>query len=156
MLQKMVVIGNERNFGCCAERRKFLIVRIFDEGKDRAGKLSLWTKEISELIPMEGRNSAQNKLGLAPGRFAPNHLKTPFPDSREDARRSAFRIEARGDGDIRVDDNPFHSDYFIHHKLEKISPKILTRSAEFAGAHSPTGERIESDDRIATYNPHRA
>jgi hypothetical protein len=139
MRQEMVVIGNERNFGCGAERRKFPIVRIFDEGKavgiDMAGKLSLWAKEISELIPTEGRNSAQNKLGLAPGRFVPNQLKTPFPDSREDTRRSAFRIEARGDEDIRVDDNPFHSDYFIHHKPEKISPTILTRSAEFAGAH---------------------
>ena len=100
-----------------------------------AGKLSLWEKEISVLIPTKGRNSAQNKLGLAPGRFVPNQLKTPFPDSREDTRRSAFRIEARGDEDIRIDDNPFHSDYFIHHKPEKISPKILTRSAEFANTH---------------------
>jgi hypothetical protein len=138
MRQEMVVIGNEWNFGCCAERREFSIVRIFDEGKvvgiDTAAKLSLWTKEISELIPTEGWNSAQNKLGLAPGRFVPNQLKTPFPDSREDARRCAFRVEARGYEDIRVDDNPFHSD-FIHHKLAKISPKILMPSAEFAGEH---------------------
>ena len=129
MRQEMVVIGNKRNFGCGAERRKFPIVRIFDEGKavgiGTAGKLSLWAKEISELIPMEGRNSAQNKLGLAPGRFVPNQLKTSFPDSREDTCRSAFRIEARGDEDIRV--------------LEKISPKILTRSAEFAGALADWG-----------------
>ena len=138
MRQEMVVIGNEWNFGCCAERREFSIVRIFDEGKvvgiDTAAKLSLWAKEISELIPTEGRNSAQNKLGLAPGRFVPNQLKTSFPDSREDTRRCAFRVEARGYEDIRVDDNPFHSD-FIHHKLAKISPKILMRSAEFAGEH---------------------
>jgi hypothetical protein len=123
MRQEMVVIGNERNFGCCAERRKFPIVRIFDEGKvvrvDTAGKLSLWAKEISELIPTEGRNSAQNRLGLAPGRFVPNQLKTSFPDRREDTRRCAFRVEARGYENIRVDDNPFHSD-FIHHKLAKI------------------------------------
>jgi hypothetical protein len=43
MRQEMVVIGNEWNFGCCAERREFSIVRIFDEGKvvgiDTAGKL---------------------------------------------------------------------------------------------------------------------
>jgi hypothetical protein len=85
MRQKMLVIGNERNFGGCAERREFSIVRIFDEGKvvgiDTAGKLSLWAKEISELIPMEGWNSAQNKLGLTPGRFVPNQLKTSFADS---------------------------------------------------------------------------
>jgi hypothetical protein len=142
MRQEMVVIGNEWNFGCCAERREFSIVRIFDEGKivgiDTAGKLSLWAKEISELIPTEGRNSAQNKLGLAPGRFVPNQLKTSFPDSREDTRRCAFGVEDRSYEDIRVDDNPFHSD-FIHHKVAKISPKILTRSAEFAGEHYPTG-----------------
>ena len=158
MRQEMVVIGNEWNFGCCAERREFSIVRIFDEGKvvgiDTAGELCLWAKEISELIPTEGRNSAQNKLGLAPGRFVPNQLKTSFPDSREDTRRCAFRVEACGYEDIRVDDNPFHSD-FIHHKLAKISPKILTRSAEFAGEHKPTRERIESDDRIAACNPRR-
>ena len=128
MRQEMVVIGNEWNFRCCAERREFSIVRIFDEGKvvgiDTAGKLSLWAKEISELIPTERWNSAQNKLGLAPGRFVPNQLKTSFPDSREDTRRCAFRVEFRGYEDIRVDDNPFHSD-FIHHKLAKISPKIL-------------------------------
>jgi hypothetical protein len=137
MRQKMLVIGNERNFGGCAERREFSIVRIFDEGKvvgiDTAGKLSLWAKEISELIPMEGWNSAQNKLGLTPGRFVPNQLKTSFADSREDTRRCAFRVESRGYEDIRVDDNPFHSDFIIHHKLAKISPKILTRSTEFAG-----------------------
>jgi hypothetical protein len=66
MRQEMVVIGNEWNFGCCAERREFTIVRIFNEDKvvgiDTADKLSLWPKEISELIPTEGRNSAQNKL----------------------------------------------------------------------------------------------
>jgi hypothetical protein len=98
MRQEVVVIGNEWNFGCCAERREFSIVRIFDEGKvagiDTAGKLSPWAKEISELIPTEGRNSAQNKLGLAPGRFVPDQLKTSFPDSSEDTRRCAFRVEA--------------------------------------------------------------
>jgi hypothetical protein len=53
MRQEMVVIGNEWNFGCCAERREFSIVRIFDEGKvvgiDTAAKLSLWTKESANL-----------------------------------------------------------------------------------------------------------
>ena len=134
MRQEMVVVGNEWNLGCCAERREFSIVRIFDEDKvvgiDTAGKLSLWAKEIRELIPTEGRNSAQNKLGLAPGRFVPNQLKTSLPDSRDDTRRYAFHVEARSYEDIRVVDNPFHSD-FIHHKLAKISP----RSAEFAGEH---------------------
>ncbi len=136
MRQEMVVIGNEWDFGCCAERREFSVVRIFDEDKvvgiDTVGKLSFWAKEISELIPMEGRNSAQNKLGLAPGRFVPNQLKTSFPDSRDDTRRGTIRVEAGGYEDIRVDDNPFHSD-FIHHKLAKISPKIHARSAEFTG-----------------------
>ena len=138
MRQDMVVIGNEWYFGCCGERRKFSIVRIFDEGKvegiDTAGKLSLWAKEISELIPTEGRNSAHNKLGLAPCRFVPNQLKMSFPDSREDTRRCAFRVEARSYEEIRVDDNPFHSD-LVHHKLAKISPNILARSAELAGEH---------------------
>jgi hypothetical protein len=142
MRQEMVVIGNEWNFGCCAECREFSIVRIFDEGKavgiDPAGKLSLWAKEISELIPPEGWNSAQNKLGLAPGRSVPDQLKASFPDSREDTRRRAVRVEARGYEDIRVDDNPFHSG-FIPHKLAKISRKILTRSAEFARENKPTG-----------------
>ena len=129
MRQEMVVIGNEWNFGCCAERRKFSIVRIFNEDKvvgiDTAGKLALWPKEISELIPTEGRNSAQDKLGLAPGRFVPDQLKTSLPDSRKDTLRCASRVEARGYEDIRVDDNPFHSD-FIHRKLAKVSRKILT------------------------------
>jgi len=62
MRQEMVVIGNERNFGRCTERREFSIVRIFDEAKvvgiDTAGKLSLWPKKITELIPTEERNSA--------------------------------------------------------------------------------------------------
>ena len=128
MRQEMVVIGNEWNFGCCAERRELSIVRIFDEGKvvgiDTAVKLSLWAKEISELIPMEGRNSSQNKLSLAPGWFVPNQLKASFPDSREDTRRCAFHVKSRRYEDIRVDDNPFHLD-FIHHKLAKISLKIL-------------------------------
>lgn len=112
MRQEMVVIGNEWNFGCCAERGEFSIVRIFDEGKvvgiDTAGELSFWSKEISELIPTEGRNSAQNKLGLAPSRFVPDQLKASFPDSRDDTRRGAFRVEACSYEDIRVDDNPFH------------------------------------------------
>src|SRR6516164_6890509 len=68
MRQEMVVIGNAWYFDCCAEHREFSIVRIFDEdkvvGMDTAGKLSLRPKEISELIPAEERNSAQNKLGL--------------------------------------------------------------------------------------------
>jgi hypothetical protein len=158
MHQEKVVIGNEWNFGCCAERREFAIVRIFNEGKvvviDTARKLSLWAKEISELIPTEGRNSAQNKLGLAPGRFVPDQLKASLPDSREDTRRCAFRVKARGYEDIRVDGNPRHSD-FIHHKMAKISRKILTRNAEFAGEHYPTGEPIDSDDRIAACNTRR-
>jgi hypothetical protein len=83
---------------------------------------------------MEGRNSAQNKLGLAPGRFVPNQLKASFPDSREHTRRCSYRVEARGYEDIRVDDKPFHLD-FIPHKLAKISPQILPRSTEFAGEH---------------------
>src|SRR5271168_3846947 len=78
MRQEMVVIGNQWNFGCCAECCEFSVVRVFDEGKvvgiDTTGKLSLWAKEISELIPMVGRNSTQNKLSLAPGRFVPNQL----------------------------------------------------------------------------------
>ena len=129
MRQEMAVIGNEWNYGCCAERRKFPIVRIINEDKvvgiGTAGKLSLWQKEISELIPTEGRNSAQNKLCLAPGRFAPDQLKTSLPDSRKDTLRCASRVKARGYEDIRVDDNPFHSD-FIHRKLAKVSRKILT------------------------------
>ena len=114
MRQEMVVIGNEWNFCCCTERREFSIVRIFDEDKvveiDAAGKLTLWPKEITELIPTEERNSAQNKLGFAPRRFVPDQLKAPVPDSREDTLRCASRVEARGYEDIRVDDNPFHSD----------------------------------------------
>ena len=135
MRQEMVVIGNERHFRCGSERREFSIVRILDEGKvvgiDTAGKLFLWAKEISKLIPTEVWNSAQNKLGLAPGRLVPNQLKTSLPDSREDTRRCAFRIESRGYEDIGVDDNPIHPD-FIHHQRAKIPPKILTRGAEFA------------------------
>ena len=123
-----MVIGNEWNFCCCTERREFSIVRIFDEDKvveiDTPGKLSLWPKEITELIPTEERNSAQNKLGLAPDRFVPDQLKAPFQDSREDTPRCASRVEARGYEDIRVDDNPFHSD-FTHRKLAKVSRKIL-------------------------------
>ena len=62
-------------------------------------------------------------------------------------KHSAFRVEARGYEDIRVDDNPFHSD-FIHHKLAKISPKILTRSAGLAGVTSRLGaDRQRSSDR---------
>jgi len=53
MRQKMVVIGNEWNFGCCAERREFSIVRIFDEDKvvgiDTAGKLSSGRKRSANL-----------------------------------------------------------------------------------------------------------
>ena len=45
-----------------------------------------------------------------------------------------FSRESRGYEDIRVDDNPIHSN-FIHHRLATISPKILARSAEFAGEH---------------------
>src|SRR5215469_6736487 len=100
MRQEMVVIGNEWNFCCCTERREFPIVRIFDEDKvveiDAAGKLSLWPKEVTELIPTEERNSAQNKLGFAPRRFVPDQLKAPVPDSREDTLRCASRVEARG------------------------------------------------------------
>src|SRR6516162_7741345 len=113
MRQQMVVIGNERNFCCCTERREFSIVRIFDEDKvvgiDTASKLSLWPKESTELIPTEERNSAKNKLGLAPGRFVPHQLKAPLPDGCEDTLRCASRVEARGYEDISVDDNPFHS-----------------------------------------------
>src|SRR5215469_11958669 len=114
MRQEMVVIGNEWHFCCCTERREFPILGIFDEDKvveiDAAGKLSLWPKEITELIPTEERNSAQNKLGFAPRRFVPDQLKAPVPDSREDTLQSASRVEARGYEDIRVDDNPVHSD----------------------------------------------
>ena len=91
-------------------------------------------------------NSAQNKLGLAPGRFVPHQVKAPLPDRREDARRCASRVEARGYEDIRVDDNPFHSD-FIHRKLAKVSRKILTEqklthlSLQSAWGHS--GNRLE-------------
>ena len=56
-----------------------------------------------------------------------------------------FRVESRGYEDIGVDDNPIHSD-FIHYKLAKISPEILTCSAEFAGALADW-ERIERDGR---------
>src|SRR5215472_2974680 len=115
MRQETVVTGNEWNFCCCTERREFSIVPIFDEDKvveiDTAGKLSLWPKEITELIPTEERNSAQNKLGLAPGRFVPDQLKAPVPDGREDTLRCASRVEARGYEDIRVDNNHFHSDF---------------------------------------------
>ena len=114
MRQEMVVIGNEWNFGCSAERREFSIVRIFDKDKavgiDTTAKLPLWPKEIGKLMPTEERNSAQNKLGFAPRRFVPDQLKAPVPDSREDTLRCASRVEARGYEDIRVDDNPFHSD----------------------------------------------
>jgi hypothetical protein len=113
MRQEMVVTGNERNFGCGGKRREFSIIRIFDEGKvvgiDTGGKLSLWAKETSELIPTEVWNPAQNKLGLTPGRFVPNQLKTSLSDSGEDTRRCAFRVESGGYEDIRVDDNPIHS-----------------------------------------------
>ena len=112
MRQEMVVIGNEWNFCCCTERREFSIVRIFDEDKvveiDAAGKLSLWSKEITELTPTEERNSAQNNLGLAAGRFVPDQLKASLPDTRKDTLPCASRVEARGYEDIRVDDNPFH------------------------------------------------
>jgi hypothetical protein len=51
MRQEMVIVGNEWNFGCCAERREFTIVQIFNEDKvvgiDTAGKLSLGPKKIS-------------------------------------------------------------------------------------------------------------
>jgi hypothetical protein len=154
MRQEMVVIGNEWNFGCCAERREFSIVRIFNEDKvvgiDTAGKLSLWPKEISEPILTEGRNSAQNKLGLAPGRFVSDQLKASLPDSREDTLRCASRVEARGYEDIRVDDNPFHSD-FIHRKLAKVSRKILTElKPVHLGPQSAWGRFCNRPERRAT------
>ena len=137
---------------------EFTIVRIFNEDKvvgiDTAGKLSLWPKEISELIPTEGRNSAQNKLGLAPGRFVPDQLQASLPDSREDTLRCASRVEARGYEDIRVDDNPFHSD-FSHRKLAKVSRKILTElkpvhlGPQSAWGRSGTGQN-EVDPDCAT------
>ena len=124
-----MIIGNEGNFCCCTKRSEFSIIRIFDEDKvvrmDTAGKFSLWPKEITELIPPEERNSAQNKFGFAPGRFVPDQLKAPLPDSREDPIRCASRVEAGGDEDIGVDDNPFHPD-FMHRKLAKVSCKMLT------------------------------
>jgi hypothetical protein len=140
MRQKMVVIGHEWNFGCRAECGEFSVVRIFDEDKvvgiNRAGKLSFRAKEISELIPTVGRYSAQYKLGLAPGRFVPDQLKASFTDSRDDTRRCAFPVEARGYEDIRVDDNPCHSD-FIHYQGAKISLKSRV-------VHRPNGELIEA------------
>lgn len=124
MRQQMVVIGNKRHFGRSGERREFSIVRVFDEGKvvgiDTTGKLPLRAKEIGDLMPTEGWNSAQNKLRLAPDRLVPNQSKTSLPDSREDTRRCAFRVEARGYKDIRVDDDPIHSGV-IRHKPAKAS-----------------------------------
>jgi hypothetical protein len=150
MRQEMVVIGDEWNFGCGAERREFSVVRIFDEDKvlgiDTADKLSFRPKEINELIPTEGRNSAQNKLGLAPGRFVPDQLKPFFPDSREDTRRCAFRVEARSYEDIRVEDNPFHSD-FTRHEPAKISRKILARRRICERTQADLGP-FDSDDWI--------
>jgi hypothetical protein len=64
-------------------------------------------------------------------------LKTVFPDSREDTRRCAFRVESRGYEDIRVDDNPIHS-YFIHRKLAKISHELICR---------PQSDRLVIDRR---------
>ena len=123
MRQQMVVIGDKRNFGCFCERREFPIVRIFDKDKvpgiDTARKFSLRSKEISELILTQGRNSSQHQVGLPPGRLAPNQLKAPLPDCREDMRRRASCTEPRGYEDIGVDDNSSHSD-FIRHKLAKI------------------------------------
>ena len=65
-------------------------------------------KRSANLSQRRGGIRRKNKLGLAPGRTVPNQLKTLFPDSREDTRRCAFRVESRGYEDIRVDDNPFH------------------------------------------------
>jgi hypothetical protein len=128
MHQEMVIVGNEWNFDCGTERREFSIAGILDEDKivriDTTGELSLWSKEIGELTPTEARNSAQNKLSLTPGRFVPDQLKAALPDNREDTLRCTSRVEARGYEHIRVDDNPFHSD-FIHRKLAKVSRKIL-------------------------------
>jgi hypothetical protein len=68
----MVVIGNEWDFGCCAERREFSVVRIFDEGRvlgiDTAGKFSLWAKDISDLCQRRGgirrkTNSVSRRVG---------------------------------------------------------------------------------------------
>ena len=59
---------------------------------------------------MSGSVNSRRLTGLAPRRFVPDQLKAPVPDSREDTLRCASRVEARGYEDIRVDDNPFHSD----------------------------------------------
>ena len=83
MRQEMVVIGNEWNFGCCAERREFSIVRIFDEGKvvgiDTAGKLSFWAKEISELHPNGGAEFGAKQTRSRAGSVRSKPIENVFP-----------------------------------------------------------------------------
>src|SRR6516164_7438255 len=74
--QQMIVVGDEGPFRRCAQRCEFSIVRIPDEdegaGIDGAGKLPFWLEEISDFLPVEAWNSAQDHFSLALGRLIPD------------------------------------------------------------------------------------
>src|SRR5262249_55964605 len=62
--QQIIVVGDQRPFRRCAQRCEFSIVPIPDENKgariDGAGKLPFWLEEISDFLPVEAPNSAQD------------------------------------------------------------------------------------------------
>jgi hypothetical protein len=75
---------------------------------DRVSEFHLRLEKISDTLPVEGRNSPQDHLGLPSGRLVPDQLKAALPDSCEDTCGCTSRVEARRDEHIGVDYNPSH------------------------------------------------
>jgi hypothetical protein len=67
-----------------AERCEFSVVPIPDEDKgarsDGAGKLPLWLEQISDFVPVDAPNSAEDHLDLALGRLVPDQVRAFVPD----------------------------------------------------------------------------
>jgi hypothetical protein len=117
--QKVVVVGDKGRLRRNTQRCEFPILGIRDEDEalriDGTKKLHLGPEKINYPLPVEGRNLAEDHLGLSAGRLVPNHLKATLPDGCEDARGCAFQVEARRDEHVGVDYNPSHE-----HPLETI------------------------------------
>src|SRR5437667_11010908 len=82
---------------------------------------------MGDACPVEAWNPSYDDLGLAPGRLVPDQPKSSLADTFKDARRRAFRVEARRHRYVRIDHDAFHAPSASALLLWKLPPQIARR-----------------------------
>jgi hypothetical protein len=134
--EQMIVRRDQHGPGGPGQRRKFPVCGVGNIGQLLRMRVDgdpiLFAKEGSKRLPGQGRDVADNSLGLAPGLLVPDQVQAFRSHLGDEAGRSAARVKPGGDEHIGVENNMQGESHILH---------VRTVSCHIAGSSYPLTAR---------------